>query len=79
MTLFEIQHLYDSPKPVIRQCVICGVDVPSEQNVSQDKYGKTIIWYTPASRYWNGSGVFCSADHSLEHYRRRNLAKNTIT
>lgn len=60
-------NLYDSDKPIERSCIVCNQGVPSEKNIGRDQFGREIVWYTPASRYWSDAGVFCSADHSLEH------------
>lgn len=31
-------------------------------------------WYSPASRYWNEKGVFCSADCGVEYTRAGSAA-----
>jgi len=60
-------NIFDSKVPTVYPCLVCGTLVHSVRNEGLDKYGRHIVWYTPSSRYWTDGGVFCSAEHSLEH------------
>ena len=63
---------YNSAQPQMRFCIHCRVMVLDEKHEVRDETGKVLgAWFSPASRYWNDEGVFCSAQHSLDYYQAK--------
>jgi hypothetical protein len=64
---------FDSPVPFTKPCLVCGEIVRSEQNIAELPNGKVRVWYSPASRYWNEEGVFCSPEHGLIYNKGKTI------
>jgi hypothetical protein len=60
-----LPNQHDSPLPFSKPCLNCKAEVKSEKHEWSDHNGKVYVWYSPASRYWNVEGVFCSPECGL--------------
>lgn len=80
------QRLFDTPQPETYRCLGCGVSVGAERHAELADPEKVTppgrariahdgalweIWFTPESRYWSMSGVFCGPKCSLAFVKRK--------